>query len=123
MASGSLAGKVAVVTGASRGIGKGIALELAPFGVTCVSLWPGVVRTELLEQSHAEGKVPFAIENGETPRFTGRGVVALAADPERHARTGRVIPVTRLAAEYGFRDVDGRQPGRLPVQMGLQESA
>jgi dehydrogenase/reductase SDR family protein 1 len=98
-----------------------MAVELKPFGVTCVSLWPGVVRTELLEQQHADGRVPFAIENGETPRFTGRGVVALAADPGRLERTGSVIPVTGLAEAYGFCDVDGRQPGPLPVQMGLKE--
>lgn len=102
---------------------RDMAVELRPFDVTCVSLWPGVVRTELMEQALARGEVPFAIENGETPRFTGRGVVALASDPDHMARSGSVIPVTELAAAYGFCDVDGRQPGTLPVQMGLQEPA
>jgi dehydrogenase/reductase SDR family protein 1 len=98
---------------------KDMAAELREFGVTAVSLWPGVVRTEYLVASHAEGKVPFAIDKGETPRFTGRGVVSLASDPKLHEKTGSVIPVIDLAAEYGFTDIDGRQPGPLGEQMGL----
>jgi len=98
---------------------KDMAVELAPFGITAVSLWPGVVRTEYIVKSHAKGDVPFGIEDGESPRFTGRGVVALASDPKRLEKTGRVMPVIDLAAEYGFTDVDGRSPGPLNVQMGL----
>jgi hypothetical protein len=36
--------------------------------------------------------------------------VALAADPQVMAKTGRVFRVGDLAREYGFTDVDGRQP-------------
>jgi len=99
---------------------KDMAVELRPHGVTCVSLWPGVVRTEYLTKSHAEGAVPFDIENGESPRFTGRAVVALASDPERMEKTGQVLICYELAHEYGFTDVDGRQPPALGAQMGLQ---
>lgn len=98
---------------------KDMAVELKPEGITAVSLWPGIVRTEYMLQQHAEGKVPFGIENGESPRFTGRGVVALAADPKRIEQTGQVMPVIDLAARYGFTDIDGRQPGPINVQMGL----
>jgi dehydrogenase/reductase SDR family protein 1 len=63
--------------------------------------------------------VPFDIANGESPRFTGRGVAALAADENRIEKTGRVIPVIDLASEYGFTDVDGRQPGNIAEQMGI----
>ena len=98
---------------------KDMAFELRKYNVTCVSLWPGWVRTERLLQRAEEGKVPFSVENGESPRFTGRAVVALATDPERLQRSGRVLIVTDLSREYGFKDVDGRQPGLLKEQMGL----
>jgi dehydrogenase/reductase SDR family protein 1 len=99
---------------------KDMAVELAPFDVTCVSLWPGVVRTELLVKSHSEGGVPFAIENGESPRFSGRAVVAVASDPKRIERTGQVLICYELGREYGFTDIDGRQPPDLGAQMGFQ---
>jgi len=102
---------------------KDMAVELQPYGVTCVSFWPGVVRTEYLIRSHSEGNVPFEIENGESPQFTGRAVVALASDPKRMEKTGQVHICYELAHEYGFRDIDGRQPPSLGVQMGLQPAA
>jgi dehydrogenase/reductase SDR family protein 1 len=98
---------------------KDMAWELREHGVTCVSLWPGWVRTERLLQREAEGKAPFSTANGESPRFSGRAVVALATDPERLQRSGQVLVVADLGREYGFTDVDGRQPGTLPEQMGL----
>ncbi len=99
---------------------KDMAVELRPYDVTCVSLWPGVVRTEYLVKSHAEGSIPFAIENGESPRFTGRAVVAVASDPKRVEKTGQVLICYEIAHEYGFTDIDGRQPPELGVQMGMQ---
>jgi NAD(P)-dependent dehydrogenase (short-subunit alcohol dehydrogenase family) len=99
---------------------KDMAWELREQNVTCVSLWPGLVRTEQLLQRVEEGEAPFSIENGESPRFTGRAVVALASDPERMQRTGQVLIVADLGREYGFTDIDGRQPGTLAEQMGLQ---
>lgn len=98
---------------------KDMAVELKPHGVTCVSLWPGVVRTEYLVKTHSEGEVPFAIENGESPQFTGRAVVAVATDPKRIEKTGQVLICYELAHEYGFTDIDGRQPPDLGVQMGM----
>lgn len=97
---------------------KDMAQELRPFDVACISLWPGVVRTEYLMQSHAAGNVPFAVENGESPRFSGRAVVAVASDPKRMEKSGQVLICYELGREYGFTDVDGRQPPDLGVQMG-----
>ena len=47
---------------------------------------------------------------GETPRFTGRAVAALAADPEPSRHTGKALAARDLALAYGFRDVDGSLP-------------
>lgn len=76
-----LQGRVAVVTGASRG------------HQTDEERWheqPSLARTE-------------------SPRYLGRAVVALAADPAVMERSGQVLRVADLARAYGFTDIDGRQ--------------
>ncbi len=98
---------------------KDMAYELRDHNVTCVSLYPGWVKTERLLQRATEGKAPASVEKGESPRFTGRAVVAIATDPKRFERSGQILIVNELGREYGFTDVDGSQPGTLPEQMGL----
>jgi len=99
-----------------------MAHELEPHGVAVVSLWPGLVRTEIVELGarHTDdgravldlpGEGTFDLADAETPRFVGRGVVALAADPKVLERTGRAIETGTLATDYGFTDVDGSLPG------------
>lgn len=46
----------------------------------------------------------------ESPRYVGRAVVALAADPQVKKKSGRVFSSWALAREYGFTDLDGTQP-------------
>jgi NAD(P)-dependent dehydrogenase (short-subunit alcohol dehydrogenase family) len=82
--------------------------ELRPHGVTVVSLYPGLVRTEAVLAAGV-----FDLSNAESPEFTGRAVAALALDAERLARTGGVYVVAALARDYGFTDVDGTQPRPL----------
>ena len=53
---------------------------------------------------------PFDLGVTESPTYLGRAVAALAADPDVLDRTGQVLTVGDLAREYGFTDVDGRQP-------------
>ena len=50
----------------------------------------------------------FAIS--ESPRFVGRAVAAIAADPQRARWNGESVSSGGLAKEYGFSDVDGSQP-------------
>ena len=83
--------------------------ELAPHGVSVVSLWPGLVRTERTEKA-AAALPSLDFGGAESQRFTGRAVVALAADPERKRFSGRAIPSRTLADTYGFTDVDGTLP-------------
>ena len=91
----------------SRDMGK----ELATHEVCAVSLWPGVVRTERLEIEAA--RFPYDRASSESPTFSGRAVAALAADPQRLKKSGQALVVAELAQEYGFVDVDGRQPASL----------
>jgi hypothetical protein len=53
---------------------------------------------------------PHFVAISESPRFVGRAVAALAADPERRRRSGGSFSSGGLAREYGFTDVDGSQP-------------
>ncbi len=46
-------------------------------------------------------------ENGESTEFSGMCVRALAADPQRLTKTGRVLMTGDLGYEYGLQDVDG----------------
>ncbi len=46
----------------------------------------------------------------ESPRYVGRAVVALAADPKVKKKSGRVFSSWALAREYGFSDLDGTRP-------------
>ena len=87
-----------------------MAHELKPHGVTAVSLYPGLVRTEAVLAAGV-----FDLSNSESPEFIGRAVAALAADPDLINRSGSVLVAAALAKEYGFADVDGRQPRPLTL--------
>lgn len=89
-----------------------MALELSKFNVAVVSLYPGLVRTESVMKSAKH----FDMSNSESPQFIGRAVSALAADPNIMEKSGKVLVAAALGLEYGFTDVDGRQPKPLTLQ-------
>jgi len=93
--------------------------ELKPFGCTALALTPGWMRSEMMlehygvtETNWRDGAAinPHFAAISESPRFVGRAVAALAADPELHLRNGGSFSSGGLAREYGFTDVDGSQP-------------
>lgn len=98
----------------------GMAEDLRPHGVASVAVSPGWMRTELVLGAHQATEESWrerpALAATESPRYVGRAVVALAADPGVLARSGGVFAVGDLAREYGFTDVDGRvvPPFELP---------
>jgi hypothetical protein len=47
----------------------------------------------------------------ETPRYSGRAVVALASDPDVARWAGRTVCTRELAAAYRFTDLNGTRPG------------
>jgi NAD(P)-dependent dehydrogenase (short-subunit alcohol dehydrogenase family) len=85
-----------------------MACELRPHGVTVISLYPGLVRTEAVMQAAAAGVLD--VSNSESPEFAGLVIAALAGDPAVLNRSGHVLVSASLAAELGIRDIDGRQP-------------
>lgn len=101
-------------------ITRDTAFELKPHGVAVVSLWPGLVLTEgLLANTTvaADGRRQLHgldVGFGETPKFTGKAVVALASDAKILGRTGSSYRSSRLAREYGFTEDDGSLPPELP---------
>jgi dehydrogenase/reductase SDR family protein 1 len=94
-------------------LARDMAHDLRPHGVSALSLWPGVVRTERIVK-YADA-LPFDMGNTESSEFTGRAIAALMKDPDLSAKSGKRLIVAELAAEYGFTDVDGTQPP--PLQM------
>jgi len=102
--------------------------ELAGYGGTAVSVTPGWLRSEMmlenfqvseehwrdaLDPSRAAKGLPVAppgFASSESPRYVGRAVVAIAADPDRARWNQKSVSSAGLAREYGFTDVDGTQP-------------
>jgi NAD(P)-dependent dehydrogenase (short-subunit alcohol dehydrogenase family) len=94
------------------------AQELRPHGCTAVALTPGWLRSEQMLDNYgvrednwwdAIAKQPhFAI--AESPRYVGRAVSHLAADPEVARRSGQSLSSGQLAKVYGFTDLDGSRP-------------
>ena len=94
-------------------------VELAPHGCTAVALTPGWLRSEMMlerygvtEENWRDGAAvnPHFAAISESPRFVGRAVAALAADPQLQRRNGGSFSSGGLAHEYGFTDLDGSQP-------------
>lgn len=108
-----------------------MARELRKRGIVSVALTPGFLRSErvlehfgvteanwrevgLRKQAHRnsanQNDAPHDFMVSESPRYVGRAVVALAADPKAKEKSGRVFSSWALARAYGFTDIDGSQP-------------
>jgi NAD(P)-dependent dehydrogenase (short-subunit alcohol dehydrogenase family) len=108
----------------------GHAKDLAPHGATAVSITPGWMRSEMMLDNYdvteeswrdAVAKSPHFVIS-ESPRFVGRAVVALAADPDRARWTGQSLSSGGLAKVYGFTDVDGSRPDCWRYMTEIQEA-
>jgi len=105
------------------------AQDLARHGATAVSLTPGWLRSEMMLEAYgvteatwrdAAQKSPHFVIS-ETPRFVGRAVAALAADPERARWNGQSLSSGGLAQVYGFTDLDGSRPDCWRYMREVQE--
>jgi hypothetical protein len=52
----------------------------------------------------------ITLEISESPRFSGRAVAALYQDEKRLEKSGRAFACAELALDYGYTDLDGKQP-------------
>jgi len=91
--------------------------ELAPHQATAVAITPGWLRSEMMldaygvtEENWRAAAAPPGFAVSESPRYVGRAVVALAADPQRERWNQSSVSSAQLAAEYGFTDLDGSRP-------------
>ncbi|MFG2749996.1 SDR family oxidoreductase [Streptomyces xanthophaeus] len=101
--------------------------ELEPYGATAVAVSPGWLRSEMMLDNFGvtednwrdallpdrSGGLPTAPEGfarSESPRYVGRGVAALAADPGRARWNQQSVTSAALARAYGCTDVDGTRP-------------
>jgi NAD(P)-dependent dehydrogenase (short-subunit alcohol dehydrogenase family) len=98
--------------------------EMGRYGVTSVAISPGFLRSEMmldgfgvtednwqdLYWNDPKHQHPHWLAS-QSPRYTGRAVVALAADPDRARWNGKAVKNEQLAGEYGFTDVNGTMPG------------
>lgn len=87
-----------------------MAVELKGTGVSALSLWPGVVKNELMVALGIEEFQGFSLANAETPEFIGRVIVALANDAGVGARSGTTLITAETALDYGVTDIEGNQP-------------
>ncbi len=98
--------------------------ELDAHDGTAVSITPGFLRSEMMLENFgvtedrwrdalaptASPQAPPGFAVSESPRYVGRAVAALAADPDRHRWNQQSLTSGRLAKEYGFTDIDGSRP-------------
>ena len=106
-----------------------MARELRKRDIVSVALTPGFLRSEAVlehfgvseanwkeagkrknKNSADQNDAPSDFMVSESPRYIGRAVVALAADPNAKKKSGRVFSSWALAREYGFTDLDGTRP-------------
>ncbi|GAC69402.1 putative oxidoreductase [Gordonia soli NBRC 108243] len=100
--------------------------ELAERGGTAIAVTPGWLRSEMMLDAFGvtestwrnalDGSVdghpqaPPGFAGSESPRYVGRSIAALAADPDRGRWNQGSVTAGELAREYGVTDLDGTRP-------------
>jgi NAD(P)-dependent dehydrogenase (short-subunit alcohol dehydrogenase family) len=108
-----------------------MAADLRPRGIAAVTVWPGLVSTELLmlaarttdegiQVLDIPGQGAFDLSSAESPRFVGRGIVGLVTDPDALSLSGKALLTQELAGRYDVTDLDGSTPN---VRTNLSQSA
>lgn len=112
--------------------------ELAAHGATALTITPGWLRSEMMlehygvtEETWREAldrpfQEPYPDPGhfgiSETPRYVGRAVAALAADPDVARWNEASVSSGQLAREYGFTDLDGSRPDAWRYLVEVQDA-
>ena len=106
------------------------AKDLEKHGATAVAITPGWMRSEMMLghfgvteanwRDATKDQPHFAIS--ESPRFVGRAIAALAADPDKARWNGQSLSSGGLAQVYGFTDLDGSRPDCWRYMIEVQEA-
>jgi len=89
-------------------LGADMAVELAPKGVACVTVYPGTVSTEFIREWSA--KRGTNVEAAQTPIGVGRVIVAIVLAPDLMERSGTIQWVEDVGVELDVRDENGNLP-------------
>ncbi len=92
--------------------------DLRPHGVTVVAVTPGFLRSEAVLDSFGVTESTWRdgiardphFAHSESPNYLGRGIAALAADPDKARLSGSATASWSLAKRYGITDLDGSRP-------------
>jgi NAD(P)-dependent dehydrogenase (short-subunit alcohol dehydrogenase family) len=101
--------------------------ELRPHDATAVAVTPGWLRSEMMLDNYGVSEsnwrdamapnrtdgypvAPDSFAQSESPRYIGRGIAALAADPNRGRWNQQSVTSAQLARAYAVTDVDGSHP-------------
>lgn len=84
--------------------------ELSGTGVATLSLWPGLIRTELILSLGMDDFNGFPLDRAEDPTFVGRVIAALADDPALADKSGSTVITAEYGREHGIVNDDGQQP-------------
>lgn len=89
-----------------------MAIDFRPYDVAVISLWMGLLLTERTRRVFESDPELYADmeATAEHPEFSGRVIDALANDPERMQKSGKVWIGAELGALYGVLDVNGKTP-------------
>ena len=107
-----------------------LAQELKPHECTALALSPGWLRSEQMldnynvteENWRDATKVQPHFIITETPRYVGRAVAHLAADPNVARWNAQSLSSGQLAKIYGFTDIDGSQPDAWRYTVEVQDA-
>jgi NAD(P)-dependent dehydrogenase (short-subunit alcohol dehydrogenase family) len=97
---------------------RDMAVDLRPYGVSAVSIWPGFILTDELRLGGVPPQYADKLPMMERPEFTGLVIDALMRDSNLLDFSGDALIGAELGTKYQVTDLDGKQPVSHRHSMG-----